>query len=200
MEDEDSWTRQSRKRCNVLQVYKSQAAYLAFNAERPREGRNPACEPMSPDPMEPCSKRRWLTRFSNFKSSVNAWYDERHPAAKPEVEVESQDAGPVAGAVCTDPRHYALTVCCPCADLYCSCKKSKFGPTTAESGSTGLTTAASGSTDHRARRAMEPAVKYAPAQPKVVAVAVADVAVCRPRSVSPAPTVLDESDQEAPDR
>ena len=136
--------------------------------------------------MEPCSKRRWQTRFSNFKSRVNAWYDERHPAAKPEVEVESQDA------VCSDPRHYALTVCCPYADLYCSCKKSKFGPTTAESGSTGLTTAASGSTDHRARRAM-PTLKYAPARPKVVA-------VCRPRSVSPAPTVLDESDQEAPDR
>jgi hypothetical protein len=137
--------------------------------------------------MEPCSKRRWQTRFSNFKSRVNAWYDERYGAAKPEVEVESQDAG----AVCADPRHYALTVCCPYADLYCSCKKSKFGPTTAECGS--------------ARREM-PTVKYAPAQPKskvvavAVAVAVADVAVCRSRSVSPAPTVLDESDQEAPDR
>jgi hypothetical protein len=121
--DPDSdWERQRQKRINILEVLKSRTAYQAFNSERPRESRD-ATEPMTPDPTDfPCSKRRWERRFQTFKSRVNEWYGERYGAPEEEkTGAGSSTDGPQEQFHCDDPRHYALSVCCPYAGLRCSC-------------------------------------------------------------------------------
>lgn len=123
------WERQMQKRIDILAVLKCTPAYQAFNKERPREERNKHLEPMTPDPMEPSSKRNWEKRFRTFKSRVNEWHDEfRRTTRSPEAEKEEQTGsskwqGPQEFR-CDDPRHYALSVCCPHAGLHCSCQES----------------------------------------------------------------------------
>jgi hypothetical protein len=119
--DPDSdWERQRQKRINILEVLKSRTAYQAFNSERPRESRG-ATEPMTPDPTDPCSKRRWETRFHTFKSRVNEWYAERYGAAEEEQTGAGSSKDGPQEIHCDDPRHYALSVCCQYAGLWCSC-------------------------------------------------------------------------------
>ena len=121
--DVSDWERQMQKRTNILEVLKSKPAYQAYNSERPRESRD-ATEPVTPDPMDPCSKRRWEVRFHTFKSRVNEWYAENYGDPQEEQTDAgcSRDGGPQTQEFhCDDPRHYALSVCCPYAGLKCSC-------------------------------------------------------------------------------
>ena len=122
------WERQLGKRINILAVLKSTPVYQAFNSARPRESRN-ILEPMTPDPYEVQSKRRWEKRFHTFKSRVNEWYAEKFPFGVPLVHPQQEEqtgAGSSKDGLeefrCDDPRHYALSVCCPHAGLYCSCQ------------------------------------------------------------------------------
>jgi hypothetical protein len=125
------WERQQWKRMNILANLKSKPAYQAFNNARPRESRNRFLEPMTPDPCEVQSKRRWEKKFHAFKSRVNEWYGETfgvpfvHPQQEEQTGAASSKAGPDVFR-CDDPRHYALSVCCPHAGLHCSCQGAAY--------------------------------------------------------------------------
>lgn len=123
------WERQRQKRIDILDVLKSKPAYQAFNSERPREARNRFFEPMTPDPCEPQSKRRWETRFHAFKSRANEWYAEFRRTTRSREGQEEEQTGSRKDPQefhCDDPRHYALSVCCQYAGLWCSCKDGRM--------------------------------------------------------------------------
>ena len=119
------WERQRQKRIRILELLKTKPAYQAFNSEWPRESRDGIRQPLTPDPTEPCSKRRWETRFQTFKSRMNDWFADRYPEEEQTGAGSSTDA--LQEAHCDDPRHYALSVCCPHAGLRCSCQDRSSG-------------------------------------------------------------------------
>ena len=76
--DVKEYAHQREKRKRVLEKFKQQSdAYKAFNASRPRHLRDPASEPMTPDPNSTDGMKAWDLKFAQWKQSINRWTGER---------------------------------------------------------------------------------------------------------------------------
>ena len=122
--NETDWDRQRRKRVGIMEVLRRLPAYEMLERARLMEIDAPVPPHLmnDPDPCEPCSKRRWETRFHTFKSQLHEWFDDQGLQGLADAQ---QSVVPENRVICTDPRHYALSVVCPLAGVYCSCLSKK---------------------------------------------------------------------------
>ena len=121
LQQPSDWERQRQKRIDIVELFKSKPEYQAFSAARSSRP-NDVWSPKTPDPTDPCSKSRWETRFGSWKSLVNEWAHDRSERSAADRSDADTSERSVRNTPCQDPRHYALTVCCPFAMLYCSCQ------------------------------------------------------------------------------
>ena len=119
-ENETDWDRQRRKRVGIMEVLRRLPAYEMLERARLAEIDTPVPLHLmnDPDPCEPCSKRRWEIRFRSFKSQLHEWFDDHGFQGPADAQQSVVPENPVT---CMDPRHYALSVVCPLAGIYCSC-------------------------------------------------------------------------------
>jgi hypothetical protein len=136
-EDQTDLERAVNKRKRIIDVTKNGPYYVAFNAAHPTETRCDARLPATPDAMEPCSKRRFDTKFIAWKSMLKAWVEEHCPEVAAEIaktarmrtSIEVDEYAQKAMAECPkrDPRHYSLSVCCR-YQITCSCLSQSHAP------------------------------------------------------------------------
>ena len=69
-------------KASTIEALQINSMHLSSEPKQAKQSMQPLTnefrEPMTPDPMDPCSKRRWEIRFRTFKSRVNEWCAERY--------------------------------------------------------------------------------------------------------------------------